>query len=141
MQSPAESPSPATNRAPVRAHILVADDEAGIRMLVARTLQRAGYDVSSVVHGGEALALLERQHVDLLITDLVMPEKEGIGTIMSLRRTHPDLPIIAMSGGNPRGPGDFLGIAGMLGARRTLRKPFDCDTLLTAVRELLEGRP
>jgi len=133
--------SAATNCVPKRAHILVADDEAAIRSLVSRTLQRAGHDVTCVTHGGEALAFLATHVVDLLITDLVMPETEGIETIMRLRRTHPQLPIIAMSGGNPRGPGDFLSVASMLGARRALRKPFECETLLAAVQELLAGQP
>lgn len=123
-----------------RPHILVADDEPGIRRLVSRTLERAGYEVTCVADGSEALARIDGQPFDLLITDLVMPETEGIETIMRLHRTHPGLPIIAMSGGNPRGPGDFLSMAQLLGARVTLRKPFDCDALLGAVERILAGR-
>lgn len=137
--SPAASDQPTPPAAGRR--VLLADDEPGIRNLITRYLERAGFLVTAVVHGGEALAHLAAHPVDLLITDLVMPETEGIEMIMHLRRTHPQLPIIAISGGDPSSPGDFLHIAGKLGAQRTLRKPFDCETLLKVVRELLPARP
>ncbi len=123
----------------VRPRILLADDDPAIRRLVVLVLDRAGYDVASVADGGEALKHLAAHPVDLFITDLVMPEIEGIDVIMRLRRSHPQLPIIAISGGNPHVPGDFLGMARMLGAGLTLRKPFECDALLAAVREFLPG--
>jgi len=135
LADPAAARKPAVPTPP--AHILVADDEAGIRRLVARTLERAGFTVTCVADGSAALARIDAEWFDLLVTDLIMPETEGLETIMRLRQTHPDLPIIAISGGNPRGPGDFLAMAQILGAKAILRKPFECDDLLATVQRIL----
>jgi DNA-binding response OmpR family regulator len=77
--------------------------------------------------------------MDLVITDLLMPEQEGMETIQAMRRVHPQVKIIAISGGGQTGRLDFLEAAAVLGAQRTLRKPFRPRELLTAVRELMQA--
>ncbi|MCH8154484.1 MAG: response regulator [Proteobacteria bacterium] len=86
---------------------------------------------------GGLLERVEENRPDLIITDIIMPEKEGVETIIALRRADPDLPIIAISGGGRLDATDFLTMAGKLGARRTLSKPFRRDQLLEAVGECL----
>ncbi|MBI4001864.1 MAG: response regulator, partial [Nitrospira defluvii] len=83
------------------------------------------------------LKQLERQPVDLILLDMFMPDKDGLETIGELRRTHPGIRIIAMSGGGFKGTVDVLHVAKMLGARQTLAKPFTREQLLEAVREEL----
>lgn len=118
------------------AHILIVDDEETIRDIIAAALTFAGYQVETASNGREAVQRFERQRADLVITDLVMPEKDGIETVMELHKTQPDLPIIAMSGQSSHSP-LYLGMAKKLGARRTLAKPFSVETLLTTVKEVL----
>lgn len=75
--------------------------------------------------------------MDLVVTDMVMPEMDGVELILILRKTHPRLPVIAMSGGGRLGPDDYLKIARAGGAARILAKPFEIDQLLWMVRELI----
>jgi CheY-like chemotaxis protein len=84
---------------------------------------------------------LTEQQPDLVITDLVMPEMEGIETIQAFRRRCPALPMIAISGGGRLGPDNYLSMAGQIGANRTFEKPFRMEEILTAVRELTEKKP
>lgn len=120
-----------------RVTIVVADDEEVYRALIARSLRQYGYFPVEVADGQEAIDRIGEGGIDLLITDLVMPRKEGIETIRELRRSHPDLPIIAMSGACE---GGYLKAAGKLGARATLAKPFESRELLAAVSAALSGR-
>jgi CheY-like chemotaxis protein len=117
--------------------ILVVDDEAPVRSLITRALKTVGINSLEAINGREALGILAREKVDLLLTDLVMPEGEGIELIIAARRERPDVPIIAISGEGVLGPGQFLEAARLLGANRTLTKPFDVNQLLTAVSEVL----
>ena len=119
------------------AHILVVDDEPTIRVAMLRALAAAGHTVSEAADGRRALKLLQAESADLVITDLVMADQDGIETITALRHLFPALPVIAMSGAMPHAP-LYLEIATHLGVRRTLSKPFTVATLLNAVDYALE---
>lgn len=132
----APAPNGAAGGTP-RARVLVIDDDPAVCRMLQLALEIAGYAVTSLSHPREALAHLESQAVDLVITDLVMPDVEGIEIIMRASRAQRPLPIIAISGAGADGPDDYLAIARLLGADRTLSKPFDCRQLLDMVDELL----
>lgn len=117
--------------------ILVIDDDAAVREVVREMLRLEGYDVTIAENGRQAIELLGERRFDLVITDLIMPEKEGIETIAEIRRTHARLPILAISGGGRIGPSDYLETARYLGADATLAKPFARQELLTTVDSLL----
>lgn len=117
-----------------RVTIVVADDEDISRETIATSLRQSGYFPVEVADGQEAIDRIGEGGIDLLITDLVMPRKEGIETIRELRRTHPELPIIAISGAVE---GGYLKAAGKLGACATLAKPFGSGELLEAVSAAL----
>jgi len=119
------------------AHILIIDDEISLRTVMTCTLSAAGHNVSQAGNGREGLAALGRAPTDLVITDLVMPEQDGVEMIMALRLRFPTLPVIAMSG-DLRHSALYLEIATRLGVRRTLAKPFTGEALLSAVDETLE---
>jgi DNA-binding response OmpR family regulator len=105
---------------------------------VAQALTRSGYQVTEARDGAEGLRIHRGDPADLIITDVVMPEKEGLETILELRKEFPALKILAISGGGRNQPGDYLPVARKLGANRTLAKPFARAELLAAIRELLE---
>jgi CheY-like chemotaxis protein len=119
------------------ARILVVDDEPSIRDLVALVLELDKHEVVTASDGNSALAAIENSDFDLVVTDLVMPDREGIETIMTIRKTRPTLKLIAMSGGGFGSAGDYLEMAAAVGADRTLAKPFTNDQLLKTVREVL----
>ncbi len=121
------------------ARILIIDDEPNLRSMLRRMLHQAGHQVNEAGNGAEGIALCERNPPDLVITDILMPKKEGIETIIALHRANPNLPIIAISGGGRSGGMDFLCSAKKLGARHTLSKPFRGDKLLSAVSESLRA--
>ena len=123
------------------ATILLVDDDEGVRTLLHKALVAAGHEVEDAWNGDVALAAYRRQPRDLVITDLVMPEKDGLETIMALRRLNPAVKIIAMSGGGRTlGLGQlYLETARTFGADRILAKPFTSTALLTAVTEVLSG--
>ncbi len=119
--------------------ILVIDDEAVIRETITEMLQRAGYEVWAAADGGEDIELFREKDVDLVITDIIMPEVEGIETIRTLLQDQPDIKIIAISGGGRISNDDLLQMAGHFGAKLTLKKPFEREELLTAVRTVLDS--
>lgn len=123
--------------------ILVVDDNAGMRLLLKRILTSAGYDVEEAPDGQVALEIYFRQPSDVVITDLIMPGKEGLETIRELRRRDADARIIAMSAGGSGGHGleQYLKTAKLLGAVRILAKPFSRDEVLKAVSDALGGVP
>ena len=118
--------------------VMVVEDDAAVRELLREILKRAGHEVMAAVNGKEAIALYKENRADLIITNILMPEKEGLETIQDLRREYPDVKIIAISGGGQIGPADYLEVARRFGALRTFSKPFDRKELLKAVGELLE---
>jgi CheY-like chemotaxis protein len=117
--------------------ILVVDDEKQIRLMLRQMLEREGYRVMEAPDGKMALKLYREHPADLVITDIIMPEMEGIKTIMELKKTSPKVKIIALSGGGKNDPEQYLKFAKKLGADRTFMKPFDRQTLLKTVREVL----
>ena len=118
------------------ARILVIDDEAQMREVLCQALERRGHTVDQAGDGREAMHRLAERQPDLVITDLVMPEMEGIETIQALRRKYPAIPIIAISGGGRLEPENYLALAGQIGANRTFAKPFRMEEIVSAVREL-----
>ena len=126
------------------ARILVIDDDPTIRSLCTLALTNSGHEVATAGDGRDGIALLGRRTFDLVVTDLVMPEQEGISTIRSIRDLARDLPILAISGsmgGEGRGGVDYLKLALSLGAQAALRKPFSPRQLVRAVEELLVAAP
>lgn len=118
--------------------ILVVDDEPGLRVLFQKMLEAAGAKVQLAENGRYAIDLLAQHKVDLILTDLIMPEMEGLETIAQIRKLHPDLKIIAMSGGGRLSSGCYLPVAKSLGAHATLAKPFGKKLLINQVAELIQ---
>lgn len=118
-------------------HILIIEDDAYVQRMLTQTLERAGYTIFTANDGAEGLAQFRRQPADLVITDIVMPEKEGLETIMELHQEYPDTPIIAISGGGHNRPDPYLDLAERLGAQFSFKKPIERDKLLVAVEKLL----
>jgi DNA-binding NtrC family response regulator len=120
--------------------IMIVEDDEAVRELLREILKRAGHEVVAAGNGKEAIALYQDNPAtaDLVITNILMPEKEGLEMIQEMRRDDPDIKIIAISGGGQIGPADYLEIARRFGATRTFSKPFDRKELLAAVEELLE---
>jgi two-component system response regulator (stage 0 sporulation protein F) len=119
------------------AKILVLDDEPSILLMIKKMLEKAGHEVEIALNGIEGTRLFEKNKPDLLITDIIMPEKEGLETILELRSKHPDLKIIAISGGGRIGPDGYLPGAKLLGANLVFQKPLDQKEFLNAVSLLL----
>jgi CheY-like chemotaxis protein len=117
--------------------ILVIDDEDLIRELVKEMLEAEGYVVSTAANGKEGVRLYRKELPDLIITDIFMPEMEGLETIRELQRVSPNVKIIAISGGGEKGMLSFLSYAKRFGALRALEKPFSRQELITTVGELL----
>jgi CheY-like chemotaxis protein len=113
--------------------ILLVDDEERVRSLLKEVLEGEGYEIQEASSGKEALQSYARLPPDLILTDIVMPDTEGIEMIIKIRKSDPNVKIIAMSGG------DYLEMARKLGADRTLTKPFSNQTLLDAVKATLEA--
>ncbi len=118
--------------------ILVVDDDIQMKGMLTEALEIAGYTVEGASNGTEALEMLKEKKFDLAIIDVVMPEKEGIGTMRELRRDYPDLKFFAISGGGRIGPVEYLEVAESLGARRTFVKPFERKEMIKAVNEELK---
>ncbi len=121
-------------------HILIVDDDSQVRELLQRILEREGYQVTTAADGDEAIERFDPNEMDLVITDLVMPNREGLETIMTLRRQYGEIQVIAISGGGRNSGQDYLTLAKKLGAAYTFTKPFDRSDLLAAVAELV-GQP
>jgi DNA-binding response OmpR family regulator len=119
-------------------HILIIDDDSDLRIMMQEVLLAEGYKVSVAGDGELGIALQRKQPASLLITDIFMPNKEGIETIRDFRAEFPDVPIVAMSGGGRlKGRGNPLLTARALGASVILRKPFEMSDLLRSVAAAL----
>ncbi|HDR89209.1 MAG TPA: response regulator [Bacteroidetes bacterium] len=121
------------------AKILVIDDEPYILLMIKKMLEQVGHGVDLASNGKEGLELLLTRPFDLLITDIVMPEKEGLETIREVRKKYPGLKIIAISGGGRLDSSEYLEPARYFGAEKIIKKPFQKGELLNAVNELLGG--
>jgi len=117
--------------------ILLIEDDELFRSTLAEALSSHGYTVTQASDGEEGVKMYKARPTDLVLTDVVMPNKEGIATVLELRRAYPSLGIIAMSGGFASDAPLYLQLAGGLGADRTLRKPFPLPVLLQTVKEVL----
>jgi len=122
------------------ARILIIDDEASIRRPLQIILERAGHEVVSAANGSEAVRLWRHRAGDMVITDIHMPEKNGLEVIIELRQIAPQARILAMSGGDLNTRVDVLGDATLLGAVHTISKPFTLGEMLGAVERVLGAR-
>lgn len=119
------------------ARILVIDDEPYILMMLKKMLEKVGHEVDMAINGEEGMELFNKYHADLIITDIVMPEKEGLETIRELKKKHPELKVIAISGGGRVDSKEYLESARLFGASRIFKKPFKQKEIIDAVEELL----
>ncbi len=117
--------------------ILIVEDDPTQRRALRIFLEKAGHAVVEAGNGREGLRAFEAQPADLVVTDLIMPEMEGVETIRTLRRLSPALPIIAISGGGRLEPSNYLNFAQHFGAARVFEKPLDLAELAAAVAALL----
>jgi len=114
--------------------ILVIEDDAAVRKFIVTTLKRENHTVLEAENGKEGIRVLQGERdVAVIITDLIMPEKEGIETIMEVKKTNPSIKIMAISGGGKVGPENYLVLADALGANATLKKPFSGQELLMSL--------
>ncbi len=121
------------------AKILVVDDDDLLAGLVEQTLQQAGHEVIWAKEGREAMRLYDPKSIDLVLTDLIMPDMEGLELIAALRKMNDGVKIVAMSGGGRSGPSGYLPIATHMGAKAVLKKPFSIELLQQTVMEVLAG--
>ena len=119
------------------ARLLVIDDEKLARLTLRKILERAGHEAVEASHGSEGIAMYRAQPFDAVITDIIMPDKEGVETIIELKRDFPQVRLIAISGGGRTRNLDFLKLAMQYGAEKILAKPFSQDDLVDAVESLL----
>jgi len=119
--------------------IIVIDDDPQINSLLKDVLEFEGYHVLTAQRADEGLHYLKTTTIELVITDVLMPDKEGLETIRELREHYPQTKILAISGGLTKSGVDVLEIAKRLGANRVLRKPFDVQDLIKSVRLLLNA--
>ena len=117
--------------------ILLVDDDTSVLDVMSEMLRLEGHEVTIAENGEQAVECVNRDQFDLVITDLIMPEKEGLETIADIRRQFAEIPIIAISGGGRLGPNDYLEPARFIGANATLAKPFARTELIKAVDSLL----
>ena len=119
------------------ANILVIDDDNDFRTILCATLEDAGHAVNEAGDGLAGIRSFRDSPADIVLTDMIMPEREGIETILELKRDFPDVKIIAMSGGGRLETNSFLSFAGKFGACGTLEKPFSAAHLLSAIDKVL----
>ena len=120
--------------------ILVIDDDAMVRLTLSRLLYRAGYDVVTAADGERGLTMLRAEQPSVVITDMMMPERDGVETIIKIKQEWPQIKIVAISGGARHGNRDILLTARNMGADDAIAKPFDADELLRSVLDML-GAP
>jgi DNA-binding NtrC family response regulator len=117
------------------------DDDDQVRRLVTRALRGDGHAVAEAPNGIVGLRLLREMPIDLVITDILMPEQDGLETITEILRVRPSLPIIAISGGGVGSGGAYLSLAMTLGAKCVLEKPFEVARLIALVRDIADAPP
>jgi CheY-like chemotaxis protein len=120
--------------------ILVIEDDSQFRSMLCQMLSKAGYKAIDASNGKEGLELFRRKAPDLVITDLIMPEKEGLETIIELRRDAPHVKIIAISGGGMASPEDYLVLARKLGVQSVMAKPFSREEILEEIQRALNEK-
>jgi CheY-like chemotaxis protein len=120
--------------------ILVFDDEPSILLMLKKMLEKEGHEVDLALNGRDGMELLEKNKPDMVITDIIMPEKEGLETILELRKNHPEIKIIAISGGGRIGPEGYLPSAKHLGADMVFQKPLVQKEFIQGVALLLNKK-
>jgi len=120
------------------ARILIIDDDKQIRFIIRELLESSGYKVEEASDGEEAIKLNQKKAFDLIITDIIMPGKEGIQTIQEFKKENPKVKIIAISGGGYIGPTVYLDMAKKMGADLSIPKPFNMEMFLEKVNNLLK---
>jgi DNA-binding response OmpR family regulator len=143
---PSASNLPETSKEVAMHRVLIIEDDDYVLKMLEQTFLKAGYSVSLAPNGAVGVKLFEQRKKSnepfhVVITDLIMPEMEGIETITTLRKKNPEVQIIAISGGGRNRPEDYLLLAGRLGAVRTFTKPVDRKALLHAVSEIIAHQP
>lgn len=122
------------------ATILLVEDDDLVRDMLTQVLQRASHEVVGAANGDEAATYLQNQAPDIMITDIIMPKKSGITLISEVKNRHPNLDIIAISGGGRLDPTGYLDLSETLGASVSFEKPIDNNALLMAIDLLLHGK-
>ncbi len=117
--------------------ILLIEDDTTLRRALRLGLEKSGHQIMEAGNGREGIAAFRTTPADLVVTDLIMPEVEGVETIRSLREMSARVPILAISGGGRGSPRDYLHIARHLGANQVLEKPFEIDAFRTVIATLL----
>jgi DNA-binding NtrC family response regulator len=117
--------------------ILIIDDDESITSMLQTVFEREGYEVATAQNGREGVRIFRAQPADLVVSDILMPEMDGLEALKELRRISPGLKLIAVSGGGQRLKMDVLRVAQLLGASATFEKPYRIDALLISVRKLL----
>ena len=117
--------------------ILIVEDEKELREMLKVSLLRNGYTVFESENGKDAISHFKPPQTDLVITDLIMPDEDGLKVIIKLREKKPSIKIIAISGGGKAGPGSYLNMAKALGANAVFSKPFSIRDLINKIEELL----
>ena len=121
------------------ARILVIEDDDQVREMLRQSIRNAGHEVVVATDGAIGIQMYRESPADLIVTDIIMPEKDGWEAIVELRKAYPDIKIIAISGGARLGPYSYLAIAKRFGAQRVFAKPIEKAELLKAIDELLAG--
>ena len=123
------------------ANILVIDDDATIQLVFSQFLTSMGHEIMQAENGKKGMSMIQETRPDLVITDIMMPEMDGLEILMQLRSTHDSVPVIAISGGMRSLPVNFLQQAKLFGARYVFEKPVPLEVLRNAVTELLDEDP
>jgi DNA-binding NtrC family response regulator len=123
------------------ANILLVEDDELVREMLTQTLQRASHQVITAANGEEAVEVLKNSHPDIMITDIIMPKMSGITLISEVKKKHPAMEIIAISGGGRLDPTGYLDLSESLGAAVSFEKPVDKKALLMAIDLLLHVTP
>ncbi len=122
------------------ARILIIDDDPTLQTLFSQFLEEEGYEILQAENGKKGIAIIKSQHPDVVITDIMMPEMDGLEILMEIRRAKIDVPIIAISGGMRDRPINFLQHAELFGATYVFKKPLPLNVLSAAIEEILESR-
>jgi two-component system response regulator (stage 0 sporulation protein F) len=124
----------------IMATILLVEDDDLVKDMLTQVLQRANYKVISAANGEEATEVLKNAEPDLMVTDLIMPKKSGMTLISEVKNKHPNMEIIAISGGGRLDPTGYLDLSESLGATISFEKPIDKSALLMAIDLLLHSK-
>lgn len=119
--------------------ILIVEDDKEIREMLKLSLLRSNYTVLEAENGKDAIVHFKPLLTDLVVTDLIMPEEDGLKVVIKLKELKPSIKIIAISGGGKVGPASYLNLAKALGADAIYTKPFSINDLIAKIEELLDN--